>query len=159
MDLSTIDHDVTIDTCVLVHACNREVAKHASCLDLLLTLREDTRLRWVLDDNGKAAPAIETSLLYAEYHESLSPQSVPLVLLASFLAFERVTFAPRPNRVVREKIQRLIPKNHRDRVVLGAAAMSRGHVLVTNDFKDFSPRVRNEAKSDLDVRIVDSDEL
>jgi hypothetical protein len=158
-DLSALDNDVVIDTCVLAHSCNATVPFHSSALDLLEALGHNEHVVWVLDDLGGTAPQAHTSLLYAEYHETLAPQSFPLVLLASFLRFGRVSFSARPNRPQREAIRRLIPRNNRDRVVFAAAVNSRGRVLVTNDYTDFSQDVRDEARSQFDVRVLDSSEL
>lgn len=158
MNISRCRTDITIDTCVLAHACNRNVSYYPSAVALLTALQEGD-LEWVLDDNGKAAPAVETSLLYAEYRQTLSPQSLPLVLLASFLSFGRVHFAPRPDQALREAIRRLVPRNRRDQVVLGAAATSHDRVLVTNDSSDFPDDIRERAAVEIGVGIFESSEL
>ncbi|MGW1136387.1 hypothetical protein [Streptomyces zhihengii] len=114
---------------------------------------------WVLDDNGKDQPNPITSALYAEYHRTLPPQSLPLVVLAQYLTFGRVKFSDRPNESMRNLIAKLIPRNRLDRVVLGAAAGSSDRVLVSNDEDDFSSSVREEAEKRLGVHILCSDEL
>jgi hypothetical protein len=115
-------------------------------------------LTWILDDNGKAAPDKHTSLLYAEYNQTLSPQGFPLTLFQFCLANGRVAFAKRPDQGVREAITRLIPRNKKDRVVLGAACGSADRVLVSNDNDDFSQTARREAYDLLQVVILDTAE-
>ncbi|MFD9769094.1 hypothetical protein ACFWXE_02060 [[Kitasatospora] papulosa] len=151
--------DFVIDTCVLAHACQENYPLHESAFSLVEWLGGQSKAQWVLDDNGKKAPAIETSLLYAEYHSTLSPQSLPLMLLARYMRFGLVKFSARPKQQLRDKIREMVPRNKKDQVVLGAAAGSIDRVLFSNDEDDFSQEVRRDATSSLDVSIYFSDEV
>ncbi|MFI8192796.1 hypothetical protein ACIF8T_29175 [Streptomyces sp. NPDC085946] len=151
--------DFVIDTCVLAHACQANYPLHESAFSLIEWLGGQSKSQWVLDDNGKKAPAAETSLLYAEYHSTLSPQSLPLVLLARYMRFGLVKFSPRPRQQLRDQIRGMVPKNKKDQVVLGAAAGAEDKVLFSNDEDDFTQEVRRDAEADLGVRIYFSDEV
>ncbi|UUN27895.1 hypothetical protein [Streptomyces sp. FIT100] len=151
--------DFVIDTCVLAHSCRDDHALYASAFSLLEWIAQQKSANWILDDNGKKAPAVETSTLYAEYHATLPPQSFPLMLLARYMRFGMVGFAARPDQQLREKIRNLIPRNKKDQVVLGAAAGSEGKVLLSNDEDDFPPHVRERAATNLQVTILSSDEV
>ncbi|WJY32807.1 hypothetical protein QTO28_18195 [Streptomyces sp. P9-2B-1] len=151
--------DFVIDTCVLAHACQKHYPLHESAFSLIEWLGSQSEAQWVLDDNGKKAPAAETSLLYSEYHRTLSPQSLPLMLLARYMRFGLVKFSPRPNQQLRDKVREMIPKNKKDQVVLGAVAGSQDKVLFSNDEDDFPQEVRQDAAAALGVRIYFSDAL
>jgi hypothetical protein len=159
MRLDDLKQDIAVDTCVLAHACQARFVYAESAVALLDRIRVREDLMWVLDDNGKAAPAVETSLLWAEYNQTLGPQSFPLILVASLLRSGRVFFARRPGQSLRGSIRRLVPGNQRDQVVLGAAAGSSDKVLATNDFDDFPDSVRAEIRSQLGIAIQASYEL
>ncbi len=159
-NLPTIcSQDIVIDTCVLSHSCNPGAPLHESSFAIVQWMFANQDVLWVLDDNGKDQPNPATSALYAEYHRTLPPQSLPLVVLAQYLAFGRVRFSDRPNESMRNLIAKLIPRNRIDRVVLGAAAGSNDKVLVSNDEDDFSSSVREGAEKRLGVQILCSDEL
>jgi hypothetical protein len=147
--------DVVLDTNVLSHAENSGAPQQQSAVAVLDWLRESS-VRWVLDDQGKAAPDPKTSLLFQEYRATLSPQSPSLRLLIEFLSFQRVSFAPRPGQTVRDSIRRLVPGNVNDRAVLGAAHGTTDRVLVSNDTSDFSESVRDAVWEQLEVNIITS---
>ena len=143
--------DVVIDTNVLSHSENTGSEFHADSLELVVLVAESNDLFWVLDDNGKSAPAIETSLLWAEYQDTLSPTCSALLILQQLLSAGRVCFSDRPDLRLRKQIEGLVPKNKRDRVVLGAAVNSGSKRLVTNDWADFGEDVRRKCKKQLGV--------
>ncbi|NMH97963.1 hypothetical protein [Pseudonocardia acidicola] len=153
--------DIVIDTNVLVHAAGGGGAAEEkdSSLAILAWLSETTEVLWVLDDQGKRAPDLSTSVLASEYNSSLPPQSIGLALLTSFLLSNRVSFSPRPSQADAKVIRRLVPNNTRDRAVLGAAIGAQDKVLVSNDYADFSVDVREQAKENFGASIHDSTEL
>lgn len=153
-DTSSHDHsDVVIDTNVLAHSANSTSHYHADALEFLIAVVDQGERYWVLDDNGKAAPLLETSLLWSEYQQTLAPTSVAMILFQQMLAGGRVCFATRPGEEVRNRIRRLVPGNAKDRVVLGAAVQSGSKWLVTNDEADFSDSVRDVCECDWAVTI------
>ena len=149
--------DIVIDTNVLSYADNFQVAFEPTCLALLEWLA-DSNLAWVLDDNGKSAPDPMTSVLYAEYTSTLSPQGYALTLFTHFLITGRCSFVRRPDQATAQKIRRLVPKNARDRTILGAAVGSYDRILVSSDYADFPDAVRYEAARHLNVDIMDPGE-
>lgn len=151
--------DITLDTNILVHSVSPKDGRQSDALALLDWLRNcPSQTRWVLDDQGKAAPDPMTSVLYKEYRDRLQPQSAPLILLGAFLQRGRVTFAPRPDAQLRKKLRLLVPRNIADQAVLGAATASQSQFLVSNDFSDFPDRVRKAARKDLGVTVVSGQE-
>lgn len=145
--------DVVIDTNVLAHSGNPMSHHHADALDFIISVVDEDGRSWVMDDNGKAAPLLESSLLWSEYQQTLAPTSVAMILFQQMLSRGRVCFAARPSQDVRNKIRRLVPRNGKDRVVLGAAVNSGSKWLVTNDQTDFSDSVRDECGRDWGVRV------
>ncbi|MGD9958815.1 hypothetical protein [Nocardioides sp.] len=151
------DHDdVVVDTNVLAHSDNRHSTFHADALEFLLWLIDGSEHNWVLDDNGKDAPLLKTSLIWTEYQETLSQVSSAMLLFKSALDTGRVCFATRPSQAQRLLIRGLVPRNRKDRVVLGAAANSGSKWLVTNDFDDFDDPTRAACQSLLDVSVTDA---
>ncbi|WP_137769518.1 hypothetical protein [Brachybacterium sp. SGAir0954] len=150
--------DIVIDTNVLSHADNPASPLQANASELLGWMR-DSAVKWVLDDNGKSQPDPHTSLLFAEYRETLPPGGVGLQLLIFCLANGRVVFANRPDDALRKEIRKLIPKNRKDQVVLGAAAGSRDRLLASNDYADFTSVVRKVLHKKHSIDVVAVDEL
>lgn len=148
--------DIVLDTNVIAHASNPNDPTQADCFRILDWLRLTTAVDWTLDDNGKEAPDPRTSVLVKEYRATLAPGSLGLELLTHFLQSGRVAYVPRPKYDVRKKIEKLIPANKADRVVLGAAHGSSSRVLVTDDYADFPDSVRKIAKKSLKVNVLGS---
>jgi hypothetical protein len=148
------DHaDVVVDTNVLAHSENPNNPFHADSLDFLAWLGEQRDRYWAMDDNGKAAPVLDTSLLWCEYRTTLAPTATALLLFAQLLQAGRVCFADRPNQQQRQRINKLVPHNRKDRVVLGTAVNSGSRWLVTSDENDFSADVRTACARDLGVLV------
>ena len=147
--------DVVVDTNVLGHSDNDGSTRQGECLDFLIWLSGEEDRFWTMDDNGKQAPVLDTSLLWAEYNDTLSPVGTAMLLFQQMLGLERVCFASRPDQGLRQRLQRSIPNNKRDRVILGAACTSATKWLVTCDESDFTIKVREEYWSDLGVRVTD----
>lgn len=150
--------DVVIDANVLAHSDNEDSYYYLQALDLIdWVVSED--LWWAMDDNGKCAPAVETSLIYTEYINTVSPQCPALIIFQNLLQRgDRVCFAERPGQALRNEIRKLVPNNPKDRVVLGAACGTGSRWLVSGDLTDFSDEVRTKCESAFDVRITDCSE-
>ncbi|WP_282858230.1 hypothetical protein [Pseudoclavibacter helvolus] len=149
--------DIILDTNVLSHADNPASPNQVSALQVVSWMR-DTSALWVLDDNGKSAPDPWTSVLYLEYQETLPPQGASITLFLACLQSGRIKFSPRPNHVDRKAIEKLVPRNKRDRAVLGAAHGSESKILVSNDLSDFSEKVRKSALKELGVSVLHSED-
>ena len=150
--------DVVLDTNALSHAEQPSKATHQSSLRLIEWLRDESDVRWILDDQGKNAPDPTTSLLASEYWATLKPGGASLNVFTAYLGSGRVGFAPRPNSSVRKVIQTLVPRNKKDRAVLGAAVGSADRVLISNDYDDFPSNIRERCLGDLCVQVLDTDE-
>lgn len=146
--------DVVVDTNVLAHADDPKKATSQASQQLLLFIKE-SELKWVLDDQGKKAPNPETSLLHAEYRNTIVEMGFSATVFAFLLRTNRVIFAPRPGEQVRKAIRKLVPANKGDQAVLGAAVGSTDGVLVSNDFGDFTAAVRTSVLKELSVTVVD----
>lgn len=145
--------DVVVDTNVLAHSVNEASVEYADSLDFVIWLSEETNRFWALDDNGKSAPLLQTSLLWAEYQSTLSATSTTMLLFQQVVLAGRVCFAERPRDSQRRKIVELLPRNKKDRVVLGAATNSGSKWLVSNDYGDFTADVRIRCLNEFGVRI------
>jgi hypothetical protein len=148
--------DFVIDTNILANSANDGSPHQADCLRFIVALSESGAF-WALDDNGKNAPVIDTSLLWAEYGETVSPQAPAMLILQSLLG-DRVCFADRPDERTRKLIRALVPANKRDQVILGAATGAGSRRLVSGDFSDFSVVVRKSCAKNLKVFVLDADE-
>lgn len=149
---------LVVDTNVMAHADHKGTANHDSALVLLTWLRDHESIHLVLDDQGKAAPDLSTSVLATEYRATLSPQGFALNLFAALLGSKRVAFADRPDYTTRRCIAKLVPGNTADRAVLGAATGCQDKLLVSNDFGDFPHDVRDACRDELGVDVMDSDQ-
>ncbi|GCB55849.1 hypothetical protein rerp_22570 [Rhodococcus erythropolis] len=150
---------LVVDTCVLAHSLNGPNKFNSSAIELMQHILGDATICLILDDTGKRSPNAETSLLYSEYKRTLPPNSFPLVVLTRLLGSQRVIFADRPSVSDRKKIAKLIPKNKKDRAVLGAAVSSIDRFLVSNDFDDFNISVRSKVGKELHVVVLSSDQV
>lgn len=146
---------MVLDTNVLSYADNSQSDKHPDALNVVKFVHQSS-LKWVLDDQGKAAPDPSTSLLYSEYLNTLAPQGYSLTVFYYLLQTARVSFAARPDRNDRQEIRKLVPKNTFDQAVLGAALGSADHVLVSDDYRDFPAPVRRAALKRWGVIILGS---
>lgn len=153
----TCSTDVVLDTNVLSHAENSSSSHQTSAVAVLEWMRECTTL-WVLDDNGKSAPDPATSVLYAEYRQTLSPQSLGLMVLNHCFSTGRFDFARRPDYATRKALETLIPRNKQDRAVAGAALGSTDRVLVSNDLGDFTEDVRAALRKTWKLTVILSDQ-
>jgi hypothetical protein len=151
------DHeDVVVDTNVMSHGDNENSVFHADALDFLIWLIDETERHWVLDDNGRDAPLISTSLIWAEYSGTVARAGTAMLLFQQALDLGRVCFARRPGEQQSRLIRRLVPRNPKDRVVLGAAANSGSRWLVTNDSDDFDDVTCEACQEQLNVKITDA---
>lgn len=157
IDVACHGSDVTVDTNVLAHASNSANSNSSACLEVIGWLRSSSGdARIVLDDNGKAAPDLSTSVLYKEYSERLPPQSVGQILVTHLLLNGRYYFAARPDRATMTVLRRLVARNTSDCAIAGAACGSSSRFLVSNDFQDFTPLVRSRLRASLGLEVVSS---
>lgn len=155
---SACSADLVLDTNVLSHADNPASSSQQSALEVIEWMRDST-VFWILDDNGKNQPDPFTSQLYAEYTQTLSPMGASLQLFIACLAGGRIRFAPRPGEALRNNVRKLVPKNKKDQVILGATAGTEDKVLVSNDEDDFHTAARKDIHKKLAVTILRSEDF
>lgn len=149
--------ELVIDANVFAHALNPNADYFDSALTIVRDLVEND-LILALDDTGKASPSEWTSNLYREYTECLPP-SLSLEVITFLILGGRVTFHPRPPREKWRICKQLASRNSNDAIVLGIGVQADRHEIVSNDYNDFSPKVRRLAAKDIGVKIVDSDQF
>lgn len=148
------ERDVVIDTNVLKACENDAISFNPEALDFLAWFTAEEDLCWAMDDNGKKRPLLDTSVLWSEYHTTLDPVGTAMLLFAQLSARQRVVFSDRPSESVRNKIAKLIPRNKKDRAVLGAATTACSRWLVSEDDDDFPMDVRDKALDLFGVQIT-----
>jgi hypothetical protein len=147
--------DVVIDTNVLAHSHLKRDPNHPDAVAFVSWVANEEDLLWVFDDHGGVAPEFDTSVLLSEYHETLSKQSSAyLLFLNVILRTERYCWANRPGQHTRELIRKMVPRNKRDRAILGGAVGCGNHWLVSNDYDDFTDDVRDECLDRFGVQVT-----
>jgi predicted nucleic acid-binding protein len=151
-------YEIVIDANVFAHALNPDVKYFESALGVVQSLLEHD-LILALDDTGKASPSTRTSNLYREYTECVPVPSLSSEVIRSLLNDGRVTFHPRPARELWKRCRELAPRNSNDAIVLGIGVQADRHEIVSNDYADFSVKVRRLTEKRIGVKIVDSDQF
>ena len=151
--------EIVIDANVFAHALNPNVDFFDSALSVVHSLLSEQDLILALDDTGKTSPSEWTSNLYREYTECLPAPSLSTEVIKSLLNEGRVTFHLRPAREMWKRCQELASRNRNDAIVLGIGVQANRHEIVSNDYADFSVKVRGLAQNRIAVRIVDSDQF
>lgn len=148
-----------IDANVFAHALNPNVDFFDSALRVVHSLLQEHDLILALDDTGRASPSEWTSNLYREYTECLPVPSLSTEVIRSLLNEGRVTFHLRPAREMWRRCQELAPRNRNDAIVLGIGVQANRREIVSNDYADFSVKVRRLAQKRIAVTISDSDQF
>jgi hypothetical protein len=74
MRVVNCESEIVVDTNALAHAEQAAVSFHPSAFALVRWLSLADDVDWVLDDQGKRAPELSTSVLASEYYATLAPQ-------------------------------------------------------------------------------------
>lgn len=147
--------DITIDTNVLLHACNPNEGRCADSIKLLTTLLATTA-SLAIDAGFNIDPAKNTSLIGGEYLQKLVPGTLAFSAIAAMASSRRMAvytaaMSPQTSR----KLNQLVA-NRRDRTFVKVCANSRGKSLVSHDFADFPTAKRRELQKQLTLQIVDA---
>ncbi|SIK10437.1 Uncharacterised protein [Mycobacteroides abscessus subsp. abscessus] len=149
-------NEIVIDANVFAHADN-PCDKYFESAVILVNGLLSSALRLAIDDTGKNAPDPSTSHMYCEYRRCLAPTSPSFTVFNQMLLSGRVVFHPRLKGAKREACAKLTPANDHDAIVLGVGTLTDLRLIVSNDYSDFHPRMRRQAKKQIDVDLVDSE--
>jgi len=151
--------DLVVDTNVWVHAQNPQEARFQDSLNFLSAL-QSSEVLICLDRNFDPTGASNTSLIGTEYLQSIPPTGFSYSVLAYLLASSRVkSIDDAVGQAERKAIERIVPRNKKDRRFLRVAYNSDERHLVSHDFQDFDSKARSMAQRDLNVTIVEAFEV
>ncbi|MGQ3001320.1 MAG: hypothetical protein ACT6UH_00800 [Hydrogenophaga sp.] len=146
--------DITIDTNVLMHACN---PKEARCIDALNFLNAliaaSTKL--AVDQGFSLDSSKNSSKIGHEYLARLSPQSFAAQVVATMAASKRISLIEVNFSAADKRKLNQILSNKRDRTFVLVCAASEGKSFVSHDFGDFPEKKRRELQGHFGVSIVE----
>lgn len=151
-------NDVVVDTNVFLHAQNPSEIRFGTAREFLtLLLAADTKL---CVDGLFDPSAPHLSLIGHEYLDHIPPTGPGYAILVRLLQTDRVKMNV-PTRVlppIRRRVVSLIPRDPRDRTFVFVASNSQERILVSHDWVDYTPHVREEIKRLLEVVIEEASE-
>lgn len=147
--------DVTVDTNVLMHACNPNEPRCADSISFVNTLLASVA-RLAIDAGFSTDPAKNTSLIGAEYLAKLVPGSLPHYAVAHLALNGRVavygtSLSPQESRKLNQMVA-----NRRDRTFVKVAANSDDCHLVSHDYADFPQPKRKTIRTTFGVHMIDA---
>lgn len=151
--------DIVIDTNVLVHAHNREVAYSKEADELaraLISPESKTVLK--VDPGFHPIEGQNRSRIIGEYLEKLVPGMVAHHMVQELAATGRLkSVEPSKDRSLKDLIRKLV-KDPFDRVFLLTASSSSDRTLVSHDDDAFPDEVRSKCDGELSISICDAPE-
>lgn len=147
--------DVTVDTNVLMHACNPNETRHQDSVAFVNSMLASTA-NLAIDSGFSTDPAQNTSLIGAEYLAKLVPVSLPASAVAYLALNGRVVMVSSslPPQLS-QKLNQLVA-NRRDRTFVKVAANSSSSHFVSHDFADFAQRKRKIIRATFSVQMIDA---
>ncbi|TCK68479.1 hypothetical protein [Acidipila rosea] len=147
--------DIVIDTNIFLHAENQQEQRQASC-QMLIELLNDGESKLCVDEGFDLEESKNRSIIGREYIAHLRDGSLGYALVGYLARTGRVAMLPRkvPQAAKRHILQQ-IPDGP-DRTFVFIAHNSDEKVLVSHDFNDIPPTVRQRIKNAIDVCIVDA---
>jgi hypothetical protein len=150
--------DIVIDTNVLVHASNQAIPFHAAAL-LLVSVLNDSSTSLCVDEGFHVAEALNQSLIGGEYNQHLIIGMIGYAIVATLANTGRLKQVPRRvPRATAKTVQRLVPRNPRDRTFIHVTINSTEHILVSHDFDDFPGGVRKDLQRQVGVSVIIAEE-
>lgn len=143
--------DIVVDTNVLMHAGNPDLAGNyfEPAVEFLAALRAATTLLCIDKFAGGS------SLIAAEYLHTLPVQSFGRELVVALLVSQRVTeVSDKVDNATRQFVKKQVPRNSRDQRFVRVTHNTNDKVLVSHDFADMPPKVRQAIRNRLDIDIV-----
>lgn len=147
--------DVTVDTNVMMHACNPNEKRCASAIEFLQGLLAANTLLAV-DEGFHVESSLNKSHIAAEYLEKFVPGSLAAAVVRSLAINNRILNVS--IAIPYQKKSNLIQmvKNKRDRTFIQVCASSPGKSLVSHDFLDFPKKKRKDLGVVFQIQIVES---
>lgn len=147
--------DVTIDTNVLLHSCNPNEQRQQDSVSFLNNLLQSP-VSLAIDPGFSTDPALNTSLIGAEYLAKLVPNTLPSYVVMQLALTGRVSVIPASlTPQLNKKLSQMI-KNKRDRTFVKVSANSNSRRLVSHDFKDFPSSARRSVQAVFGVNMLDA---
>lgn len=136
--------DLTIDTNVLMHACNPNEDRFGDAVLFLTALLAAAATKLAIDDGFNLDPAINKSLIGAEYLQKLVPGSLASSVVAALALQQRIAIHSSSLSVQHNKKLNQMVSNRRDRTFIKVCTNSVGKSLVSHDFLDFPKAKRKD---------------
>ncbi|WP_156957947.1 hypothetical protein [Paracidovorax oryzae] len=148
-------HDVTIDTNVLMHACNPIENRHTDSIEFINALLNSATML-AMDEGFSVDPGQNRSLIGAEYLAKLVPGSISSVAIIQLALSGRVVVVE--SRILPQLSKKLnqMVANRRDRTFVKVAANSNGAHLVSHDYVDFAQAKRKNIHKTFGVSMIDA---
>jgi hypothetical protein len=152
--------DIVVDTNVLMHADNANVAEQQqSAIDLLDNILKSTVLLAI--DEGFIWDDTNRSLIGGEYREHISAGTAGYYFLSKiFSSSQFVEYSRSTPAHISKKINQCISHTKpRDKTFLKVSINSSSKVFITHDQEDFHYDKRKYILDTFDVTILDAEEL
>lgn len=147
--------DVTIDTNVLMHACNPNEKRYQHSVAFVNSMLASSA-HLAMDPGFSNDPAQNKSLIGAEYLEKLVPGSLPTYAITQLALTGRVLIVPTSlSPQLSKKLNQMV-RNRRDRTFVKVAANSRGCHLISHDYDDFPSTKRKDIRAAFGVCMIEA---
>ena len=149
--------DLTIDTCVLMHASDKR-QPHQEAASQLINRILNSDIIICVDEGFVLEFSLNKSHIGAEYLEHLRFGTLGYILVATLAAKRRVKELPRRTKDNRDKIIRQLVFDSTDRKFLAVACNSSSHILYSHDGGFVNTPTRHGAATRLSVKILTAGE-
>lgn len=147
--------DLTVDTNVLMHACNPNEGR---CTDAIafLTAMLAASAKLAIDSGFHIDPAKNTSLIGGEYLQKLVPGSLAFSVITALALSSRIAITSANLPVQHNKKLVRAVANRRDRTFIKVCFNSNGKAFVSHDFADFPAAKRKDIRKDFGIQIIEA---
>ena len=148
---------VVVDTNIWGHTSNPVNKYWVSAVTYITTL-ESSDLVLAFDNTSGGEPHFDKSILYVEYQKFVRAPGIANQIFNLLVSQSRFVFYDRLGGANKLACKQLVPRNHKDEVILGVAFCAPSKLLVSNDYDDFHKKARKQIRQKLGVTVVDSDQ-
>jgi predicted nucleic acid-binding protein len=151
-------NELVIDTNVFLHSYNPHDQFFTVSNGFLLSLAANSTLICVDDGADFLVEARNRSAIISEYRQHIFATSTAYQILTVLFSTGRVKMV---SRNVSRNLTRLIPRlvtDPTDRIFLRVALNSADKILVSHDYRDFSPRRRKNIQNQVGVVVCGAEE-
>jgi hypothetical protein len=149
--------DITVDTNVLIHACNPSEARCDHSIKFLTALNGSTA-RLAIDRGFATDQSTNSSLIGAEYWGKLVPGTLSYAVIVNLALTQRICIREAKLPLHHNKRLNQMVSNKRDRTFIKVCFNSEGKTLVSHDYADFSVSKRKDIASFFEVNIIEASE-